>query len=77
MYTMKHADPRLRLLSRVMSTLAGLARRLRVLHRAGRRGMRALLHRGARQPGYLLRVLTRLRTRARVRREDKTETELP
>lgn len=77
MYTMKRADPLPRLLSRVMSTLGGLARRLRVLSRAGRRRVRALLRRGARQPGHLLRVLGRLRTRARVRRQDKTQTELP
>jgi hypothetical protein len=77
MYTMKRADPRPRLLSRVISTLGGLARRLRVLSRAGRRRMRALLRRSARQPGHLLRVLGRLRTRARVRRQDKTQTELP
>lgn len=78
MCTMKRAKldtpppvpPRARLLPRVLATL----RRLRA---GGRRGLRSLLRQAVRQPGYLRRVLGRLGTRARTRRQDKTGTGLP
>lgn len=43
---------------------------------AARRRMRPLLRHVLAQPGHLVRVLARLRTRAKTRRQDKTETEL-
>ena len=57
--------------------LGGLRRLLRTALAGARRGMRRLLRGAVRQPGHLARVLARLRMRATVRRQDKTETRLP
>lgn len=52
-------------------------RLLRAALAGGRRGMRRLLRDAVRQPGHLRRVLGRLKTRARTRRQDKTGTDTP
>lgn len=57
----------------VRATLAAARRRMRPLRR---RLLRPLLRHVLAQPGHLVRVLARLRTRAKTRRQDKTETEL-
>lgn len=54
-----------------------LVRGLRAALASGRRGLRMLLRRLGRQPGHLVRVLGRLKTRSRVRRQDQSETENP
>jgi hypothetical protein len=52
-------------------------RLLRAAIAGARRGMRGMLRRLGRQPGHLLRVLGRLKTRSKARRQEKnTETEL-
>lgn len=55
----------------------GLLRLLRAALAGGRRGMRRLLRDAVRQPGHLLRVLGRLKSRSKTRRQAKTETETP
>jgi hypothetical protein len=54
-----------------------LVQGLRAALASGRRGLRMLLRRLKRQPGHLVRVLGRLKTRSKARRQDKTETETP
>lgn len=79
MRIMRRANPPPRPSARPLAALraGGLLRLLRSALAGGRRGLRGLLRRLRRQPGHLLRVLGRLKTRARARRQDKTETELP
>lgn len=57
--------------------LGDFMRLLRAVLAGGRRGTRALLRSTRRQPGHLVRVLARLKTRAQARRQEEKENEIP